>query len=835
MPLIGRAHEVERIGGLLAAGRPPVLVGSAGIGKTALARAVLDRLGPHRATVALASLRWRPLAPVARLLGHEPPSAPALAAAAIVQQARTPVLFDDLQWADDATFDVIGELVGRVPLVVTVRVGEEGAARALEILSLVGFETMHVDPLEPAAAAQLAGHLHPHLDPAARAELVRRAAGSPLLLAELGHGGDPSPSLASALLARLAGLGPQARPALERLAVLARPCDPTVLGASTAIEELREAGVVVDDGDQVALAHALIGEVLVEQLGSEADRIRLELVPVVGDGEAAQLLARAGRPAEARARALAAAQGAPGAARLALLELAIGCSGELDLDQRFELARLLVRRGRPAQALACCDEGLALADGPVARGTLLVAAAEARWAQGERERAMDLVAEAVVLLRGSDTAAEVLALSGRTFYDTSIAFDPSAGIPLAREAVAVADRIGAEQRFARWRLAALLQASEQDGWEEELDAVLVACDAAGDEDLRHLASVSSILYQWMSGDTRPAERRARLEVERLGAASDTLDRYDLAAYTAMLGLLAGDAPERVLAEHAGRLEEVPSFPARPFLTAAAAIALAEGGRYDDAAEVLHDARAQARGDVQAEALAAWADADVAWQIGRWDRAVLVEERLGGAVGFHPASVQARLLAAHGRVARGDAALPGEPPVAMRRFLAGAPAEWFALERWAAGDVATAAAGFRAAAETWTGVDERARWRCRWSAAECARLVGDPGAIEDLHVVEHAAARIGYRSLIVRTARSLRQAGSRPWAAGSAHAGGLTARELEVLDLVGMGMSTLEVAAALGVAASTVETVIASARRRLGVATRVAAVAELARLRSGISA
>ena len=83
-------------------------------------------------------------------------------------------------------------------------------------------------------------------------------------------------------------------------------------------------------------------------------------------------------------------------------------------------------------------------------------------------------------------------------------------------------------------------------------------------------------------------------------------------------------------------------------------------------------------------------------------------------------------------------------------------------------------------------------------------------------------------LLGRVRRSLRLSGeSRPAPRGSG-AHGLTAREHEVLALVGDGLSNAEVARRLGLGRPTVERLVASASTKLGARSRLQAAALAAR-------
>jgi DNA-binding CsgD family transcriptional regulator/tetratricopeptide (TPR) repeat protein len=167
-------------------------------------------------------------------------------------------------------------------------------------------------------------------------------------------------------------------------------------------------------------------------------------------------------------------------------------------------------------------------------------------------------------------------------------------------------------------------------------------------------------------------------------------------------------------------------------------------------------------------------------------------------------------------------------VAGQPITEGAPPELDGISLLAQGSHREAAERFTAAARLWQGRHFRGMLRSTWAAGEALRRAGETAeAIARLAHAEEIALAHEHATLLARIRRSLRLVGQRRLSPRR-KTGILTAREREVLELVGAGLSNMEIARRLGIGRPTVVGLIQSASRKLGARTRTQAAALAAR-------
>ena len=244
--LVGRDRElsvVERALDDVLDGRscPVAVLGEAGIGKSAL----LDAMA--------SSARGRGLRVLERRAAeHEQYVPNSVVDGALVEQldGERPLvlLLDDMHWADQASLDLVRQLLHRPPaaphlLVVAAR---RRGSRALPLLDLArrspAYEELALEPLDRAASLALLADL----PDAERERIVDDARGIPLYLREFARTvGQPPSTLTCPLLAatevELRALPPATRSLVAGAAVAGDPFDPELAAAAAGLDDVQGA------------------------------------------------------------------------------------------------------------------------------------------------------------------------------------------------------------------------------------------------------------------------------------------------------------------------------------------------------------------------------------------------------------------------------------------------------------------------------------------------------------------------------------------------------------------------------------------------------------------
>ena len=822
--LVGRGLELELLTGRLAEERPLVVVtGEPGIGKTAVIRAALAAVGRQSFEGgAFATLSWMPLLPLTRAVGRDVAAGDAAYAAAAVEAAvGDGVLFlDDLHWADRPTLDAVALLRGRVALVTAVRRGAPGAVDALAAVG--GADVLELDSLDEGDALELLHARSPELSEAAAARVARSAGGNPLLLEELAADGGVSDGLRLALEARLRALSEEARETMSLLALAGRPLDAATLPRG--VHELVDAGLAVRTDDTVAVRHALLGETAGESLDpDERARVHALLADVVPTiGERAQHLAAAGRDADAyeAARAAATSAATPGE-RVAHLELAARCAPDDDgsVDLRLEAAEalanaLMFRELKPLLERLDPEEPQRLARVELHRSFLELDLGDAAEAEHAVERGLELVG-------GTSTSTEGLLLLRKGVIAMFVHHDVERAIELVRAGAELTDDLDRPRALStRAWVVAGTDAVPQDEWVAWFLEAIERAQATSNPGVELMARNN--LCGCLGGSSTPLAARPHLDEALERARELRLRNWEVAFgwLGATLHSRAGRFAQAIAACDSLLAEPTQEQQRAELLyeKAAACIAL---GRFAEAKDALDafDGLTARQFDVgharvvHAE-LELWSGRprDAALRI-----AALLEENRGEHVYVR---TRARLVHAWACFELGEPVTPEPHDGAMVEDpIWGEEIRTLALIE---DDPGIAATRFAEHATAFAPLSVRDELRCRWAAGEAARRAGDTElALAHLHEAERRAGQHGMQPLLGRIHRSLRLLGERR-AAARGNAGGLTAREREILGLVGDGLTNPEIARRLGTSVPTVARQIATASQKLGAKSRAQA-------------
>ena len=823
--LVGRQAEVALLAALLEEERPCVVLGEAGVGKTTLVRAAAEREGEALVEAgALATLSWLPFLPLRRAFGHDFEGDDAYVAATVASELAGSVLFlDDLQWADRQTASLLPLLVRRVPLVVALRRGDPATPKALEAATAAGLELLPLSPLPETDARSLAHHLHPELSGAATTRLVERSGGNPFLLEQLAVTGEPSDSLRLTMAARLRDLTPAGRDAMAALALLGRPAPDRLLGPGA--RELVVAGLALANGE-VSIRHALLAEATIEGLG-EAERrhVHSRLAAALDDpGEAARHHAAAGERERAHRKALLAADGAttPGERAAHIGLAAANADGAHAEPLRLDAARALIAIGEYAAAFELVESLQPTQVNRAAEAALLRAQAHGsllRLDDARREL------ETAVAAATTDVRLRIRINANRSFqslrdgeYDAALAAAEE-GVRAAAaleddcsEVAEIYSALGSARRFA-----------QEPNAREAHERALAAARRSGEGELEFAALSNLAFGLLLDGETASADALALEAIERARVLHLLVRERLFRCWHAGFAWHLGD-PATAAGEAEAMLAEALPPADRELVEPYWWHAMNDLGRGSVVRPRVEARLADAPDDDDGAGDTLWALADIELAAGRPD----VAERIAKdyVARFGRASTFVGVVRAWAEFEQGRAPTPlagTQVPL-----VEAGPIEVAALSALHQGDAVGAAGSFDLAALMWDRRHVRGAFRCRWAAAEALRRAGEIGEARDrLLAIEAEVEERRLEVVLRKVRRSLRLVGVRR-AAERTRVGALTGREVEVLALVGEGLTNNEIARRLGVGRPTVAGLIRSARQKLGAESRAQAAALAAR-------
>ncbi len=491
------------------------------------------------------------------------------------------LILDDLHDADQSTVDLFAYLSRRPRTSTWTVIGSTRPGR--DDITSLRCPQINLDGLDTNETLDLAGSIGTTLTADEADQLRRRTNGNPLFIRRLiehrAHTTSLPPELSTLLRQELEEIPSGVRPIVDALSVLGTSAERSLLAEVVAdtgadFNAVESGGVLVTEGEAIAFSHALMRELMYDDLGDERrGSLHAQVADVLRNrGESALTVAHHLR------RAATAQQGRP-AAEMALEagDLAIGMGALPEAVEHYGLAvSILDRVGTP-------DER---ADGILRRARALSFAGQVEAAAATLDEAADLDDELSIDLKRSilreygrlrwREEPNLTVLNGKWLLDRIASWMPE---PTDPHDIAV-------------RAIAEVAAGEIDGFNRaQLDAAEISVEAAhetGDIGLIGEALLGrrrALMVHPGTFDRREADSQASLDAAR--DAGD--DEMTVRAQRMVVAdaLVAGDRPTAL--SIIGAIEAVPTAGLREHEALWRAGAATIEGRYDDAEEILTEA------------------------------------------------------------------------------------------------------------------------------------------------------------------------------------------------------------------------------------------------------
>jgi DNA-binding CsgD family transcriptional regulator/tetratricopeptide (TPR) repeat protein len=819
------------------------LGGEAGVGKTTVVRALQER-ATERLTVRVghcdnvaASAALGPLVDALPETAEDTDAEvvrPVLFRRLRQRLAAEPTLLvlEDMHWADEATLDFLRFLGRRLDdlgllVVVTYRDDEVLAGHQLAVVlgdltPSAGVDRMSVAPLSIAAVRELASAARSPLDVAS---LHERTGGNAFYVTEvLAAADDDVPAtVRDAVLARASRLSEDARAVLSAAAVLGQPADLGLLVAvsgrvDTAVDECVTAGLLVGDGRTWGFRHDLARLAVDETLlptqraalhasalqalrDTGADDHRLAF-HAAGCGDDATVLRHAIPAAERSARLGAHREAAE------LYRLAVRAHPARDTERARLCAALSYEcylTNQIDEAHAARLQSLELSEEPLLVGDSQRWLSRLAWYLGRNDESETYAERAISTLQELGETRELAMAYSNMAQLRMLGFDGDATVLWGRKAIDLARRLG-----------------DQDTEIHALNNIGAALALTGDylegmtrlEQSRDLALAADahehVARAYTNLGSSSVTRRVLGEAERnldAGIAyciERDLDswRYYMTSWRARLFAEQGHYDEA----HALAVDVLglPHLPAIVRIPAAVVAAQVDQRRGQDGSSWLSEATELARptGEPQRLAPVAVARAELAWLQGRSDDIEAAVDIVWSMITARAPAFEVGELRWWLAVAGGDRPSPAPAATPFQKMLDGA---------------------WHEAADEWRSIG------CPyWTALSLAHAPDLDAAREALQIIDGLPAP-AVRAAVVRDRHDKGLPVPRgPRSTTGTTSAGLTARELDVLALLGDGLSDADIASALFLSRKTVGHHVSAVLRKLEAPSRSRAVATATR-------